>query len=91
MEPVKLVGTNLAALESDFASFGKTDRIYFDTEIAGFGLRFRSPHLGAAVQAPRVRQAPDLGTVSGPQRQNGAGDGPGQAGGRLEGERSAAG
>lgn len=42
MEPVKLVGTNLAALESDFASFGKTDRIYFDTEIAGFGLRFRS-------------------------------------------------
>jgi integrase len=42
MQPVKLVGTNLAALESDFAGSGKSDRIYFDTEIKGFGLRFRS-------------------------------------------------
>ena len=42
MERVKLTGTNLAALESDFASSGKADRIYFDTEITGFGLRFRS-------------------------------------------------
>jgi len=42
MERIKLVGTNLAALESDFAGSGKADRIYFDTEITGFGLRFRS-------------------------------------------------
>jgi integrase len=42
MERVKLTGTNLAALESDFASSGKTDQIYWDTEIKGFGLRFRS-------------------------------------------------
>jgi integrase len=42
MDRIKLTGTNLAALESDFASSRKTDRIYWDTEITGFGLRFRS-------------------------------------------------
>jgi integrase len=38
----KLIGANLAALESDFASSGKSDKIYWDTELKGFGLRFRS-------------------------------------------------
>jgi integrase len=42
MKRLKLTSTNLAALESDFASSGKSDKIYFDTEITGFGLRFRS-------------------------------------------------
>jgi len=41
MKPVKPIGTNLAILDADFASCGRDDRIYFDTEIAGFGLRFR--------------------------------------------------
>jgi integrase len=42
LKPLKLVATNLAIIESDFASCDKDDRIYFDTEIAGFGIRFRS-------------------------------------------------
>jgi len=41
MERIKLTGTNLPRIESDFAGCGKPDRIYWDTEIAGFGLRFR--------------------------------------------------
>ena len=41
MERTKLIGTNLAQIESDFAGLTKADRIYWDTEIAGFGLRFR--------------------------------------------------
>jgi len=42
MDRLKLIGANLAALESDFAKSGKSDKIYFDTEVPGFGLRFRS-------------------------------------------------
>jgi integrase len=42
MERIKLTGTNLTALEAKFAGDGKADRIYWDTEITGFGLRFRS-------------------------------------------------
>jgi hypothetical protein len=42
MARVKLVGTSLAALESAFADSTKVDEIYWDTEVAGFGLRFRS-------------------------------------------------
>jgi len=33
---------NLPKIESDFAGCNRADRIYWDTEIAGFGLRFRS-------------------------------------------------
>jgi len=41
MERFKLVDANLTRIEADFA-IGKTDdRIYWDTEITGFGLRFR--------------------------------------------------
>jgi hypothetical protein len=45
MERIKLIGINLARIESDFTACGKADRIYWDTEITGFGLRFR--HGGA--------------------------------------------
>jgi integrase len=38
---VKLVGSSLAVLESAFAKGKDADRIYWDTEVAGFGLRFR--------------------------------------------------
>jgi len=41
VERVKLIGTNLAALEARFAGSAKDDWIAWDTEIAGFGLRFR--------------------------------------------------
>jgi integrase len=41
MKPLKLVATNMATIEADFASCDKDDRIYFDTEIAGFGIRYR--------------------------------------------------
>jgi Arm DNA-binding domain len=41
MERIKLTGTNLAQIEADFAVADKDDRIYWDTEVAGFGLRFR--------------------------------------------------
>jgi integrase len=42
MERIKLADANLARIESDFADCGKADRIYWDTEIGGFGLRCRS-------------------------------------------------
>src|SRR5262249_9864449 len=38
---MKLIDANLPALEAKFAAEGKADRIYFDTELHGFGLRFR--------------------------------------------------
>ena len=41
MDRVKLVGTNLAMIESDFAGADKADKIYWDTDIRGLGLRFR--------------------------------------------------
>ena len=41
MDRLKLVDANLAKIESDFASGKKDDRIYWDTEITGFGLRLR--------------------------------------------------
>ena len=33
MKPVKLIGTNLAILDADFASCGRDDRIYFETRL----------------------------------------------------------
>jgi len=39
---IKLTKANLAAIEADFAASGKADKIYFDTELRGFGLRLRA-------------------------------------------------
>jgi hypothetical protein len=41
VDRIKLTGTNLAALESRFDGGTKNDWIAWDTEITGFGLRFR--------------------------------------------------
>jgi integrase len=38
---MKLIDANLPALEAKFADEDKADRIYFDPELHGFGLRFR--------------------------------------------------
>jgi integrase len=38
---MKLIDANLPALEAEFAADGRADRIYFDSELRGFGLRFR--------------------------------------------------
>jgi integrase len=39
---MKLIDANLPALEAKFAAENKADRIYFDPELHGFGLRFRT-------------------------------------------------
>jgi hypothetical protein len=39
---MKLIQANLTAIERDFAASGKTDRVYFDDDLPGFGLRLRS-------------------------------------------------
>ena len=41
MDRIKLIDTNLKQIESDFAGLTQADRIYWDTEITGFGLRLR--------------------------------------------------
>jgi hypothetical protein len=38
---MKLTDANLPALETEFARENKADRIYFDPELHGFGIRFR--------------------------------------------------
>jgi integrase len=38
----KLTKANLPAIEADFAASGKADKIYFDTDLRGFGLRLRA-------------------------------------------------
>ena len=38
---IKLTKANLPAIEADFAASGKADKIYFDTDLRGFGLRLR--------------------------------------------------
>ena len=39
---IKLTKANLPAIEADFAASGKADKIYFDTDLRGFGLRLRA-------------------------------------------------
>src|SRR5262245_32601989 len=69
MERIKLIGTNLATLESEYARSGKAYQIYWGTEIKGFGLRFRSRGVGTwiyqykfngADQRYRIGPYPDM-------------------------------
>src|SRR6516164_5093330 len=39
---IKLTRANLPAIEADFAASGKADKIYFDADLRGFGLRLRA-------------------------------------------------
>jgi integrase len=41
-DAVKLTDANLAVIEADFAASGKADKIYFDEDLPGFGLRLRA-------------------------------------------------
>jgi len=44
-KPLSLTKSNLSKLEDDFAKdvqSGKTDRIFLDDQLTGFGLRFRA-------------------------------------------------
>ena len=39
---MKLTDANLAVIEADFAASGKADKVYFDEDLPGFGLRLRA-------------------------------------------------